>query len=197
MSMDCPGDESSDAVHHRVLAKLDKADVKYTLTHHRAVKTSEEAAALRGVSLDTGAKAMLVMHGKKGKEQYALVVISASLRIDSKKLRKALKTSRMKFADPVDCCKVTGCLPGAVPPFGSCFPAPCPTLMDESLTYLPDINFNCGLRTASVAMSLEDYVRLEVPTVLCVAKTEPGPTRTRVEEGPHVAVTTEGKEGSE
>ena len=55
---------------------------------------------------------------------------------------------------------VTKCLTGAVPPFGSVFGID--TMVDESIKSQGDtINFNCGLRTHSVRISVEDYLNFE------------------------------------
>ena len=47
------------AVHERLGALLRAEGVKFRLTHHEAVTTSAEAAAVRGAELRSGAKAML------------------------------------------------------------------------------------------------------------------------------------------
>ena len=73
------------------------------------------------------------------------------------------------MATPEEVKKVTGCLPGAVPPFSSCFLLQkenihIPIFVDESLKLQGEvIHFNCGLRTRSVQMTFQDYVMLEQP----------------------------------
>lgn len=63
--------------------------------------------------------------------------------------------------------RVTGCISGAVPPFGSIFGLR--TFADASLqSQGPTINFNAGLRTFSVSMATEDYMAVEKPTVVNV-----------------------------
>ena len=57
--------------------------------------------------------------------------------------------------------ELVGCLPGAVPPFGKIFGIP--TWVDRSLTKQEKINFNCGLRTHSIAMAYAEYLRVEQP----------------------------------
>ena len=60
---------------------------------------------------------------------------------------------------------MAGCVPGAVPPFGSVFGVS--TLVDPSLEKQGEIiNFNIGLRSRSVSMKTKDYLSLEKPTVL-------------------------------
>ena len=55
--------------------------------------------------------------------------------------------------------ETTGCLPGAVPPFGKIFGLK--VYVDRSLSKQNSINFNCGLRTKSISMSYEDYFKFE------------------------------------
>lgn len=58
---------------------------------------------------------------------------------------------------------------GSVPPFGSVFKGEVPTFCDHSLVRQGEtINFNCGLRTASIAMSVHDYLAVERPTMIDV-----------------------------
>mmetsp|Transcript_34682 Transcript_34682/g.53156 ORF Transcript_34682/g.53156 Transcript_34682/m.53156 type:complete len:647 (-) Transcript_34682:292-2232(-) len=144
---------------------VDDSGAKYDLSEHKAVKTSEEAAEVRGVSLDTGAKAMLLKDtGKKLALEgvpFYLAVLSASKRFSSKQFKKIISCKSVRFATPEEVYSVTGCLTGAVPPFGKVFNLP--VWVDRSLSKQPSINFNCGLRTKSMSMSYDDYFKIEEP----------------------------------
>jgi Ala-tRNA(Pro) deacylase len=60
---------------------------------------------------------------------------------------------------------ITGCLPGAVPPFGSVFNVE--TLVDQSLIDQGEkINFNAGLRTYSFGLFVKDFLEIEKPKIL-------------------------------
>ncbi len=127
--------------------------------------SSEEAAEVRGVSLDTGAKAMLLKDtGKKLALEgvpFYLAVLSASKRFSSKQFKKLISCKSVRFATPEEVYSVTGCLTGAVPPFGKVFNIP--VWVDRSLSKQASINFNCGLRTKSISMSYDDYFKIEQP----------------------------------
>ena len=114
--------------------------------------TCEEASEVRGVSLDSGAKAMLLKDtGKKLATEgvsYYLAVLSASKRFSSKQFKKIISCKSVRFATPEEVFTTTGCLPGAVPPFGKLFGVP--VWVDRSLGKNESINFNCGLRTHSL-----------------------------------------------
>ena len=53
---------------------------------------------------------------------------------------------------------LTGCLPGAVPPFGNLFGLE--VLVDEELTRVDEIAFNAGSRAVSLTMRCADFLRL-------------------------------------
>ena len=78
----------------KIKAMLEEHKVKYDLSSHKAVLTSEEAAAVRGVSVDSGAKAMLLKDtGKKLTLEdvpFYLAVLSASKRFSSKTFKKLI-----------------------------------------------------------------------------------------------------------
>ena len=100
--------------------------------------TSQEAADVRGVSLSSGAKAMLLKDcGKTLKDSnfpFYLAVLSASRRFSSKDFKKLIKVKNIRFATTEEVFEWSGCISGAVPPFGSLFTKPCPTYVDKSLS---------------------------------------------------------------
>lgn len=150
---------STFSVFERICLKLDEVGVKYELEHHAPVVTSEEAARARGVSLHSGAKA-LVMQGKKTKK-YVLFVMPADRRFDKHKAKQIVGEEVGFASDPVT---VTGCVKGSVPPFGSVFGLP--TYCDPGLADNELINFNAGTLTDSVRMRYEDYVKIEQPRIV-------------------------------
>lgn len=193
-----PPQEENDALFRVILSALDAAGTSHTVLHHEPTRTSAEvrstfscrraccqtlavvpsqSAAVRGVTLDSGAKAMLVsLPSPAGAPaEYALLVLSASRQLDWKAIRKALGR-KTQLASQEAVYELTGCVPGAVPPFGSLFCAVCPgaavrTVLDPSLQEQGlTMNFNAGLRTASVGMAVADYIALEQPTLLRFSK---------------------------
>lgn len=155
--------------HQKLIAKLESAGIVINKSHHEAVKTSEEAAQIRGSSLASGAKAIVMSVKLKSadgeKATFVLFVMSATHKLDSKKARKIVTGCKsMSFATPEQVKTLTGCIPGAVPPFGSLWSIQ--TYMDTSLRSVGEnIDFNAGLRTDSVRMRQEDYEKVEAPVV--------------------------------
>ncbi|HLD05751.1 MAG TPA: YbaK/EbsC family protein [Candidatus Nanoarchaeia archaeon] len=127
--------------------------------HHLPVRTSEEAAKVRGVDIKTGAKAMVL----KADEQFIMCVLSAAKRLDSGKLRTLLNVKKVRFANPEELLEKTKCEPGSVPPFGSLLGLP--LYVDRSLLENESINFNVGLVTDSMSISTKDYLALVQATV--------------------------------
>ena len=81
-------------------------------------------------------------------EVFTLVVLSAAKKLSWKAVRKLLGTKKVGLASQDEVFKLTKCITGAVPPFGSLFGVK--TYADNSLFEQGDtINFNAGLRTCS------------------------------------------------
>lgn len=145
-------------VFDRVEQLLKNAGVPYTVLHHEPVFTSEQAAAVRGVPLGSGAKALVVKAG----DQFVMLVVPADRKLDSKKAKAALGVKDLRFATKEEVLEITGLTPGSIPPFGSLFGLP--THCDPALAEHAAINFNAGDHAISVQMSHPDYLRAECPT---------------------------------
>lgn len=139
--------------------------VQFRSLHHEPTPTSEDSARVRGEDLKTGAKALLL----RCEERFALFVLSAARRLDSKKLKKVLNVKNLRFATPEELLELTGLVPGAVPPFGEPV-LPFPLYIDESIVELDRVAFNAGSLTTSVIMNREDYQRLAGGTVLSFSR---------------------------
>ena len=98
----------------RLTALLDDARVPYAVTRHAPVRTSEEAAKVRGTPLSSGAKALVC----KADERFVLFVMPADRRLDSAAVRRALGIRSLRFATPEEVAQRTALAPGAIPPFG-------------------------------------------------------------------------------
>jgi Ala-tRNA(Pro) deacylase len=149
----------NESVFLRVENLLKQLGVNFEVLRHQPVFTSEEAAAVRGVALSTGAKALIC----RVDAGFVMFVIPADRKLDSKQVRKALGIHGLRFATQEELRELTGVPPGAVPPFGSLFGLP--TYCDTHLGENDRINFNAGDNSISVSLRYEDYLRAENPTV--------------------------------
>ena len=152
------------SVFEKILALLEKNNVLYKLTEHEPVRTSEEAARIRGAALKTGAKAMIV----RGKDDYYLLVLPADKHIDWKRVRAILHVSNLRFATEEEAETVAHVKMGSVPPFGNLLELP--TYFDEGLFENDVVNFNPGSTTHSIAMRSADLRALVSPVVASFAK---------------------------
>ena len=148
----------------RIKTSLGAAGIAFQHTHHAPVYTSAEAADVRGVSLHSGAKALIV----KGGDAFVMAVLPADHSLDSAALRTILATKRLRFATREEVLAMTGLTPGSIPPFGSLFGMP--THCDEQLGENERINFNAGTHSDSIQMSYADYIAFESPRLAAVSR---------------------------
>ena len=149
----------SESVFLRLEKLLKERGVDFGVLRHQPAFTSEEAAAVRGVALSTGAKALIC----KVEAGFVMFVVPADRKLDSKQVRQALGIHVLRFATREELKELTGLPPGAVPPFGSLFglPAYCDTRLGEN----ERINFNAGDNSISVSLRYEDYLKVENPSL--------------------------------
>lgn len=130
----------------RHIMSIRNPPISMFLIRHPPVRTSIEAANQRQVPLHSGAKAMLVC--QKNTEQFTLIVLPAHLSCDNKKIASILgiANSKLRMATEDEVRKITGCIPGAVPPYGALFAQNVKTLIDEKMSqstaHPPPLTFN-------------------------------------------------------
>jgi Ala-tRNA(Pro) deacylase len=146
-------------VFDRLETWLRQQGVAFTILRHEPVFTSEQAAAVRGTSLASGAKALVLKAG----DGFFLAVLPADRKLDSKKARDALGVKGLRFASKEEVERLTKLQPGSIPPFGSLFSLK--TYCDPALSENASINFNAGDHAISVQMTYADFVRIEAPTL--------------------------------
>ena len=146
-----------------IIRLLDETHTQYEKFEHAPVFTSEEAAAVRGVSMSQAAKALLF---KTKEDNFVLVVLPGDKRADSRKLKDYLHTKSIRFAMPEEVEQQMGCK------IGSCYPlgvvANLRTLVDESLSQNIEIFFNPGRHDVSIKMYYRDYEKLAEPELVQV-----------------------------
>ena len=142
------------AVTERLERWLRERGASFRLIEHAPVFTSEEAARVRGTPIEAGAKALVL----RAEDRTVHVVLPGHRRVDNARLRAILGTRTLRFATPEELFALTGCVPGAVPPFGNLFGLP--VLVDEELTQREEIAFNAGSNTVSIVMRCADFLRL-------------------------------------
>lgn len=155
-------------VTERLEALLQVAGVEYQRLEHAPVFTSEEAARVRGTPPEAGAKALVV----RADERHAHLVLPGDRKVDNGRVRVLLGTRKVRFVSAEELRELTGCVPGAVPPFGNLFGLP--VLVEEALTRCEQIAFNAGSNSISILMRCDDFLRLSGARVERFAATEDG-----------------------
>lgn len=123
-----------------------------TYSEHEEVKTSEEAARVRGGELKQGVKALVFTN----ESDFVIVDVPADKKVDQKAVCDFLGWSKKKIrmANPDEVLKQTGCIIGGVPPFGH--KNNLKILVDNGIFDNEFNEFNIGLRTNSVKIRTED-----------------------------------------
>lgn len=147
------------SVFERLSQLFEQQDAEFSVLRHEAVFTSEQAAQVRGTSLASGAKALIC----KLDDEFAMFVLPANRKLDSKTVRKQLKARSMRFASSEEVFEMTGLKPGSIPPFGSLFGLK--TYCDERLRDEAVINFNAGDHAISISLAYPEYERVELPAI--------------------------------
>ena len=76
------------SVFQRIEALLQLRGVAFDVLRHEPVYTSEEAAAIRGTPLASGAKALIC----KGADRFVMFVVPADRKLDSRAVRRPLRS---------------------------------------------------------------------------------------------------------
>lgn len=151
--------DKGDEIVEKVKQKLEQAGVEYKYLEHAEVRTSEEAAKVRGTELSQGAKAM-VLKSNEYENKYIMIVVPADKQLDLEKVKEVLKEEfEICPKDIVE--KVTGVKMGGVPPFGRLFRVE--TYFDKEMKEKETVAFNCGRKDRSVIMKGSDLLKLAQP----------------------------------
>ncbi|GHU02793.1 prolyl-tRNA editing protein [Alphaproteobacteria bacterium] len=117
--------------------------------------TVAQAAASFGVPEGSIAKSLLV----KGKDGYAMIVMSGDKRLSNQKMRQLLGCRKVSMADRDTTFALTGFPVGGVCPFGV-DQAQVPVFIDESLRPYGIVYPACGTRTSCVKIEFSALLEI-------------------------------------
>lgn len=143
------------SITEKILNYIEQNNIKYKYLEHGPAKTCEESALLRNEPIEIGGKTILF----KSKNTFNLFVLSASLAVDSKKVRKILGDQKLRFASPEELMNLCQVEKGALPPFGEPI-YPFDLYIDESILKNTRIAFNAGDIHRSVILEMDDYLSM-------------------------------------
>lgn len=138
---------------------LNSHNISFRELHHEPTLTSEVSARVRGEELRIGAKAILL----KTDEKFGLFVLPADGKLDSRAIQRYLGVKKLRFATSAELFKITGLVPGSVPPFGRPV-LPVDLYADPAVgSGTGRIAFNAGSLTVSIIMDAGDWARVALP----------------------------------
>lgn len=134
---------------------LDKKLAKYEPIAHKTVYTAYDAAQTLRRELKEIAKSLLIAADKA----YVLVVVPAHMRVDLKKLKKALGVKSVSIPKEQVMVKIFKVKAGAMTAFGGLHKVE--VWADKNLLKTKDIVLSAGNFTDSVRMKVKDFLQLE------------------------------------
>jgi Ala-tRNA(Pro) deacylase len=137
---------------------LEKNQVRYEVGYHERVYTSQEIAAAMHVPGKELAKVVMV----KADGKMVMLVLPASYRVETKKLKKVLQCKRLGIAKEKDFEELfSDCEVGAMPPFGNLYNLE--VWVDKVLAEDEFIVFRAGSHVETLKIKYNDYARLVNP----------------------------------
>ena len=147
---------------------LQSNNIEFVEVEHPPGPTCESAADARGAELKIGGKTLLF---KDKRNTFNLFVLSAAKKADNNKIRKILKSQKLRFATKEELMEFAGVEKGALPPFGRDI-LPFDLYLDKSILGNEKIAFNAGVLTTSFILKVEDYLKLVDPIICQFSKEE-------------------------
>lgn len=142
-------------VSKNILEILNQHQIEYeTIKHDRAV-TCEQAANLRNMPLKYGGKSILF----RDKKAFRLFTLAANKKVDNAKVRKILKSQKLRFATNEELKQLAGVEKGALPPISKGLYL-FEHYIDISLLENELIVFNAGILTLTIVMKMKDYLKI-------------------------------------
>ena len=99
----------------------------------------------------------------KGGGEHSLACRGAARTIDAGAVKNYFDV-KSRFVSPDELLRLTGLVPGSIPPFGKPL-LPFEVFVDPSILDNERIAFNAGSLTDSIIMSVDDYLRIARPEV--------------------------------
>ncbi len=148
------------SVYQKIISLLEENNIPYQARTHEPTLTSADSARVRGESMSTGAKAIVL----KVQNDFCLFVLPANQKVDSNSVKQYFKDQgkrvrKIRFASSEELLEQTGLVSGSVPPFG--YPIlEYPLFVDPALLKNTTISFNAGALTKSITISTLDYEKV-------------------------------------
>jgi len=135
---------------------LKKYKIFYKIHQHQAVFTVEESKTLKKSIQGLHCKTLFL---KDNGNNFYLVGMSASKRLDTKRLRKKLNARKLYFASPEELKERLNLTPGSVSIFGMIYSKEVMLILDEEVWKADIVGFHPNINTSTLEMSHKDLER--------------------------------------
>lgn len=147
---------------------LRRMKLEYECQSHRPVYTAAAVAHIEHLPLAEMAKVVICA----ADSELAMFVIPASRRLDLAKAAKAAAVQSVRLArEDKFQAAFPDCEEGAMPPFGNLYGIP--TFVDHALIQEPEIVFQAGSHTETIAMKPSDYLEVSGAEVAKLVRDAP------------------------
>lgn len=153
----------------QIINRLEGKNIDYEIFEHEPVTTSGEAADARDYfSVSQGLKALVLkLYGAD--RDFAMIVVPGDKNFDQGKVEKAVGADDFRFANEDELDDLLGEVEvGGIPLMGSLFDLK--TFADEGVQEIDEVIFNAGDKRVSIAISADNYLDLENPTMSNISK---------------------------
>lgn len=155
--------------YERLLQLFGRTNSDYRLIDHIPEGQTERASVLRGHSLESAAKCLVLeVRDRVGAARYVLAVVPGDRRVDLKRIRDLFDGADARMAGRDVAERLTGCRSGCIMPFA--FAAELSLVVDPDLLRHERIFFNAGRLDRSVALATRSYLALAGPRVASIVK---------------------------
>lgn len=149
----------SESVYKSIKKLLLENNVSFKELEHPAVRTSADAAKIRGTDLKRGAKALIFEADKES----ILIVVPGDRKVDTKKFKILYSIKDLRMLTPEEILDQFGLEVGSIPPWGNVLEIP--TYFDQALSLNISVDFNAGFLTKSMEIKYGDLENIVKPII--------------------------------
>lgn len=139
----------------KIIQLLNERNIKFEHSFHEITQSSKESALARKRELSLGAKSLLF----KDKKNFRLLTLRADRDVDNNKVRKILKSQKLRFATNEELWELASVKKGALPPFTLPF-LNIDHYVDISMLDFDEMAFNPGSLDQSIIMKTNDWLEM-------------------------------------
>lgn len=147
---------------------LQENNAIFRVVDHLPAASALEYQKTLKTNLHQQLKALFVQFKKNEKDEFAVCVIPADLKLDLNKVAGYLNVSNVRLGSHDDLKRLTQCEFGMLPPFGNIFNLP--VIVDRRLFDEPELAFNAGSLEKSIFIDRESYRKLVEGFITDIAK---------------------------